>query len=143
MNGVTTTTCESMAQKTLLTWMRAKEKRAKISTGRVLDFATKHGSDAEEKLPTMLIRGRRQPSITSSDPDVYIAPGSSTSSAAKISPGFGSNLKRSLQIDMKDLVDDSVACRFGGVRLLSSIMLRTTRVCILSCDASAEPLTIS
>ncbi|KAF8348405.1 hypothetical protein F5887DRAFT_1156910 [Amanita rubescens] len=114
MNGVTTTTCESMAQKTLLTWMRAKEKRAKISTGRVLDFATKHGSDAEEKLPTMLIRGRRQPSITSSDPDVYIAPGSSTSSAAKISPGFGSNLKRSLQIDMKDLVDDSVACRFGG-----------------------------
>jgi len=55
---------------------------------------------------------------------VDIAPGSSTSSAAKMSPGFGSNLKRSLQIDMKDLVGDSVACRFGSVRILSSIMLR-------------------
>ena len=41
-----------------------------------------------------------------------------------MSPGFGSNLKRSLQIDMKDLVGDSVACRFGSVRILSSIMLR-------------------
>jgi len=78
--------------------------------------ATKYGSDAEEQRPSMLMRGRRQPSITSSDPDVDIAPGSSTSSAAKMSPGFGSNLKRSLQIDMKDLVGDSVA----NVRVVSS-----------------------
>ena len=73
------------------------------------DSATRYGSDTEQKRPSMLIRGRRQPSMTSSDPDVDIAPGSSASSAAKMSPSFGSNLKRSLQIDMKDLVGDSVA----------------------------------
>ena len=71
------------------------------STARVSDAENSH---------LMLRRGRRQPSITSSDVDVDIVPGSSTSSSgAKMSPGFGSNLKRSLQIDMKDLVGDSVA----------------------------------
>ena len=59
------------------------------------------------------IRGRQQPSTASSDADVDIdiAPGSSLSSMAEMSasPGFGSNLKRSLQIDMKNLVGDSVA----------------------------------
>ena len=78
------------------------------STARASDSTTKGASDAENSR-TMLRRGRRQPSITSSDVDVDIVPGSSTSSAAKMSPGFGSNLKRSLQIDMKDLVGDSVA----------------------------------
>jgi hypothetical protein len=78
------------------------------STARVSDSTAKADVGAE-KSRSILIRGRRQPSIASSDVDMDIAPGSSTSSAAKMSPGFGSNLKRSLQIDMKDLVGDSVA----------------------------------
>ena len=60
------------------------------------------------------IRGRRKPSTASSDIDIEVAPGSSLSSVDKshadpASPVFGSNVKRSLQIDMKNLVGDSVA----------------------------------
>ena len=92
------------------------------STARVSDSTTKGGSNAENSR-SMLIRGRRQPSITSSDVEMDIVPGSSTSSAAKMSPGFGSNLKRSLQIDMKDLVGDSVAnvCRTVGPLLCHNL----------------------
>jgi hypothetical protein len=64
--------------------------------------------------PFYPIRGRRRPSTASSDIDIEVAPGSSLSSIDKshadpASPVFGSNVKRSLQIDMKNLVGDSVA----------------------------------
>jgi hypothetical protein len=97
------------------------------SGARVLGATKKYDFDAQaaEGRRSVLIRGRRQPSTASSDVDVDIIPGSSTSSAAKMSasPVFGSNLRRSLQIDMKDLVGDSVAnvrpaiILFGGALL--------------------------
>ncbi|KAK2464862.1 hypothetical protein APHAL10511_002938 [Amanita phalloides] len=80
---------------------------------RVSDATARHDFSPKTRR-SMLIRGRTHPSIqstTSSDADVDFASASSASSMAKMSssPVFGSNLKRSLQIDMKDLVGDSVA----------------------------------